>query len=243
MGDARARGAGRGTDPGVAPQGQGRVRPPRRCGRPDPGLPARRRPRPRRLGRWSSCSTSTTTSACAAGLMRTRAGEVTVKASGGGAARQVAPPAAAAQGARCWRTATARTHGGVADPEVRYRQRYADLAVHPEVREVFRLRSRIDHADPGFLDGRGFLEVETPILQPLYGGAAARPFVTHHNALDMQLYPAHRRRAVSQAADRRRPGAGVRDRPRLPERGHGPDRTIPSSPCWSCTRPTPTTGT
>src|SRR5687767_378759 len=80
------------------------------------------------------------------------------------------------------------TFGGLADPEVRYRQRYADLAVHPEVREVFRLRARAISWMRRFLDERGFLEVETPILQPLYGGAAARPVVTHHNALDMPLY-------------------------------------------------------
>jgi lysyl-tRNA synthetase, class II len=80
------------------------------------------------------------------------------------------------------------TFGGLQDPEVRYRQRYADLAVHPEVREVFRLRSRAVSWIRRYLDELGFLEVQTPILQPLYGGAAARPFVTHHNALDMPLY-------------------------------------------------------
>ncbi|MBA3319598.1 MAG: lysine--tRNA ligase [Gemmatimonadales bacterium] len=80
------------------------------------------------------------------------------------------------------------TFGGLADAEVRYRQRYADLAVHPEVREVFRQRARAVTWIRRFLDEREFLEVETPILQPLYGGAAARPFVTHHNALDMPLY-------------------------------------------------------
>ena len=79
-------------------------------------------------------------------------------------------------------------HSGFADPEQRYRQRYADLAVHPEVRTTFVARSRMITAIRGFLDGLGYLEVETPILQPLYGGAAARPFVTHHNSLDMQLY-------------------------------------------------------
>ncbi len=79
-------------------------------------------------------------------------------------------------------------YGGLVDPEVRYRQRYADLAVHPEVRAVFQLRARIVSWIRRFLDSRGFLEVETPILQPLYGGAMARPFVTHHNALDMPLY-------------------------------------------------------
>src|SRR5690606_18062105 len=72
--------------------------------------------------------------------------------------------------------------------EQRYRQRYADLAVHPEVREVFYARTRIIRAIRRFLDERDFIEVETPILQPLYGGASARPFVTHHNALDMPLY-------------------------------------------------------
>jgi lysyl-tRNA synthetase class 2 len=79
-------------------------------------------------------------------------------------------------------------HGGLVDPEVRYRQRYADLAVRPEVRETFRIRARAVRWLRWFLDERGFLEVETPVLQPLYGGAAARPFVTHHNALDMPLY-------------------------------------------------------
>jgi lysyl-tRNA synthetase class 2 len=80
------------------------------------------------------------------------------------------------------------TFGDLQDPEVRYRQRYADLAVHPEVRETFLLRARAIAYIRKFLDERGFVEVETPVLQPLYGGAAARPFVTHHHALDMPLY-------------------------------------------------------
>jgi lysyl-tRNA synthetase class 2 len=79
-------------------------------------------------------------------------------------------------------------HSGFSDPEQRYRQRYADLAVHPEVRALFTARSKMTRAIRGFLDEREFLEVETPILQPLYGGAAARPFTTVHNALDMPLY-------------------------------------------------------
>ena len=79
-------------------------------------------------------------------------------------------------------------HSGFSDPEQRYRQRYADLAVHPEVRALFIARSRMTSRIRAFLDGRGFLEVETPILQPLYGGASARPFETHHNALDMPLF-------------------------------------------------------
>jgi len=79
-------------------------------------------------------------------------------------------------------------HSEFADPEQRYRQRYADLAVHPEVRALFVARARMVSAIRRFLDGREFLEVETPILQPLYGGATARPFTTHHHALDMPLY-------------------------------------------------------
>jgi lysyl-tRNA synthetase class 2 len=79
-------------------------------------------------------------------------------------------------------------HSGFSDAEQRYRQRYADLAVHPEVRALFRARSRMTSELRRALDELGYLEVETPVLQPLYGGAAARPFVTHHNALDMPLY-------------------------------------------------------
>ncbi len=75
-----------------------------------------------------------------------------------------------------------------ADKELRYRQRYVDLAVNPQVREVFAKRSRIINSMREYLSGRGYLEVETPILQPLYGGASARPFTTHHNALDTKLY-------------------------------------------------------
>ncbi len=74
------------------------------------------------------------------------------------------------------------------DTEQRYRMRYLDLIVHPEVRETFRKRSRLVQAMRDFLNEKGYLEVETPILQPIYGGAAARPFKTHHNTLDMTLY-------------------------------------------------------
>jgi lysyl-tRNA synthetase class 2 len=74
------------------------------------------------------------------------------------------------------------------DVELRYRQRYVDLAISPEVREVFKKRSQIVRGIRRFLDARSFLEVETPMMHPIIGGATARPFVTHHNALDMKLY-------------------------------------------------------
>ena len=77
---------------------------------------------------------------------------------------------------------------GLTDVELRYRQRHVDLAISPDVREVFRKRSLIVRGLRRYLDARGFLEVETPMMHPIVGGAAARPFVTHHNALDMKLF-------------------------------------------------------
>lgn len=77
---------------------------------------------------------------------------------------------------------------GVRDIETRYRQRYVDLLANPEVRQIFVTRARIVKAIRRYLDANGFLEVETPVLQPIYGGAAARPFVTHHNQLDQDLF-------------------------------------------------------
>ena len=93
-----------------------------------------------------------------------------------GAAQQDAEPPARQVARRC------------KDVETRYRQRYVDLLANPEVREVFRTRARIVTAIRRYLDDNGFLEVETPILQPIYGGAAARPFTTHHNQLDQDLF-------------------------------------------------------
>ncbi len=77
---------------------------------------------------------------------------------------------------------------GLTDVEIRYRQRYLDLIVNPEAREVFQVRSKVLAALREFLDTRGYLEVETPVMQPIAGGAMARPFRTHHNALDVDLY-------------------------------------------------------
>ncbi len=77
---------------------------------------------------------------------------------------------------------------GLADVEIKYRHRHLDLIVDEESRKVFQTRSRIIAEIRNFLNARGFLEVETPVLQPIYGGAAAKPFETHHRALDMKLF-------------------------------------------------------
>jgi lysyl-tRNA synthetase, class II len=89
--------------------------------------------------------------------------------------------------AKCFIPLPEKWHG-LQDVEIRYRQRYLDLIVNPDSRRVFEVRSRVLASIRGFLNARGYLEVETPMMQPIAGGALARPFVTHHNALDMQLY-------------------------------------------------------
>jgi len=108
-------------------------------------------------------------------LFRTRTGEVTIKA----LSFQML--------AKTLRPLPEKWHG-LRDAEKRYRQRYLDLLVNEPVRRTFVLRTRMVSAIRRFLDQRGFLEVETPVLQPVYGGAAARPFITHHHALDTDLY-------------------------------------------------------
>jgi lysyl-tRNA synthetase, class II len=119
-------------------------------------------------------------------LFRTRTGEVTVRVEGVELlAKSLRPLPFGKEEVVDGRVVR---HSGLSDSEQRSRQRYADLAVHPEVRALFAARSRMTTAIRGFLDGLGYLEVETPVLQPLYGGAAARPFATHHNALDMPLF-------------------------------------------------------
>ena len=111
-------------------------------------------------------------------LATTKTGEVTVWAEGehgfAMAAKSLAPPPG--------------KYHGLTDPETRYRKRYVDLYTNPEVMRLMQLRIRIIDEIRSYFRGRGFLEVETPMLQPMHGGAAARPFTTHHNALDMPLY-------------------------------------------------------
>ena len=120
--------------------------------------------------------------------MRTRAGEVSVLVDAFQLLSKSLRPLPYGKEETDEATGEKVVHSGFADVQQRYRQRYADLAVHPEVREVFVARARVIRALRDFLDARGYIEVETPILQPLYGGALARPFTTHHNALDMPLY-------------------------------------------------------
>lgn len=120
-------------------------------------------------------------------LFRTRTGEVTVRAERVELLSKTLRPLPLGKD-EVTESGERVAHGAFSDPEARYRERYADLAVNPEVREIFHLRSRLVRELRGFLEERGFLEVETPVLQPVYGGASARPFTTYHNALDTELY-------------------------------------------------------
>ena len=121
-------------------------------------------------------------------LFRTRMGQVTIQADGFELLCKSLRPLPLGKVEVDDETGDRVTYSGFADREARYRQRYADLAVNPRVRDVFRARTLIVSAARRFLDDLGFVEVETPVLQPLYGGASARPFVTHHHTLDRRLY-------------------------------------------------------
>ncbi|MGD8495151.1 MAG: lysine--tRNA ligase [Gemmatimonadales bacterium] len=120
-------------------------------------------------------------------LFRTRTGEVTVRVESLQLLSKSLRPLPLGK-TEVLEDGTEVVHSGFADVEMRYRQRYADLAVNAEVREVFVKRSRIIRALRRVLDEEDYLEVETPILQPMYGGAFARPFTTHHNTLDRTMY-------------------------------------------------------
>ncbi|HVO70113.1 MAG TPA: lysine--tRNA ligase [Aggregatilineaceae bacterium] len=120
-------------------------------------------------------------------MMRTHAGEVSVLVHDMTLLAKALSPLPVIK-ERTLDDGTVERYGAFSDVEERYRQRYADLAVNPDTRAVFRKRARTIRTLRGFLDSEGFLEVETPILQPVYGGAAARPFITHHNQLHQDLY-------------------------------------------------------
>lgn len=119
-------------------------------------------------------------------MFRTRTGEITLRLSDFRMLAKAITPLPAAKD-QVVDGETVR-YATLSDAETRYRQRYADLAVNPEVRQIFRTRAAVTRALRDFLDSHGFIEVETPVLQPIYGGAAARPFVTHHNQLKQDLY-------------------------------------------------------
>ena len=171
-------------------------------------------------------------------LFRTRTGEVTVRATAWEFLAKSLRPLPYGKTEEDPETGRQIVHSGFSDIEARYRQRYADLAVNPDVRRVFQARSRMITAIREFMDGEGFLEVETPALQPLYGGASARPFVTKHNALDQTMYlriadELYLKRLIvggSTGSTRSRRTSGTRGSPAF---------TTPNSPCWSSTRPSP----
>ena len=182
--------------------------------------------------RWRACSTSTsaTSSASTASPSARKRGELSLRVEGFELlAKSLRPP-------------PDKFHG-LHDVETRFRHRELDLIANEESRAVFIARARVISAIRAYLDGAGFIEVETPILQPLYGGAMARPFTTHHNALDRELYlriatELYLKRLIVGGLEKR-----LRARPRTSATRASPTSTTPSSRCSSGTRPTRTTRT
>jgi len=122
----------------------------------------------------------------AGNMMRSRRGEITLLVNNFNMLAKAISPLPAAKDVK--KEGEIISHATLSDPETRYRQRYADLAVNRDVRDIFMLRFNTIRSLQNFLDNRGFVEVETPILQPIYGGAAAQPFETYHNQLHQTLY-------------------------------------------------------
>lgn len=116
-------------------------------------------------------------------LFTTKVGEMTVKVTGLTLLSKTLRPLPLPK-----KDADGNIYDGFTDPELRYRQRYVDLVVNPQVKEVFIKRTKLFNAMRSFFNDRNYFEVETPVLQPIPGGAAARPFITHHNSLDIPLY-------------------------------------------------------
>ena len=119
-------------------------------------------------------------------LMRSRTGEVTLLVSAFKMLAKAISPLPAAKDEEV--DGQIIRHATLNDPEMRFRERYADLAINEDVREIFRTRTAVVRSLQRFMDDHGFLEVETPILQPIYGGAAAQPFTTYHNQLKQELF-------------------------------------------------------
>ncbi len=119
-------------------------------------------------------------------MFRTKTGEITLRVNAYRLLSKAVTPLPAAKDEEV--DGKVVRHASLSDSEMRYRQRYADLAINPDVRQIFRKRAAVVRALREFLDGYDFLEVETPILQPIYGGAAARPFTTYHNQLKQNLF-------------------------------------------------------